>query len=151
MWHPDVSVGSSKTKYSHIPGCFWAWTCHLYLTSAQAFAVYCHRKVSGLFWVAVPSRGANWDPVVRHIGAFSEWLSHEGGMAIMLLVLRPSSDICAALRSVDILFNFPQSVRREVLPKGNAHCLSSCLSQDRLNHPLKDCTSLWVLQDFCKA
>lgn len=108
----------SKTKYSHIPGCFSAWTCHLHLTSAWAFAVYCHRKVSELFWIAVSSRGANWDPVVRHIGAFSEWLSHEGyGMAIMLLVLRPSSDTCAALHNVDILFTFHSQWGERCFPK----------------------------------
>lgn len=108
---------ASKTKYSHIPGCFWACICHLHLTSAWAFAVYCHRKVSRLFWPAMSKRGANWYPVVRHIGAFSEWLSHEGGMAIMLLVLRPSSGTCAALHSVDVLLIFHSHWGERCFPK----------------------------------
>lgn len=63
------------------------------------------------------SRGTNWDPVVGHIGAFSEWPSHEGGMAIMLLVSTPSSDICAALHSVDALFVFHNQWGERCFPK----------------------------------
>lgn len=63
------------------------------------------------------SRGTNWDPVVGHIGAFSEWPSHEGGMAIMLLVSTPSSDTCAALHSVDALFVFHNQWGERCFPK----------------------------------
>lgn len=120
MWHPHVSGGSVKDKIqSH------SWLLlSLALPSAPDTSLsLCSVLPQEVLQAVLNSnvkQGTNWDPGVRHIGEFSEWLSHEGGMnghyaSGFQTKLRY---LCSTAQCR--CFYSPQAVRREVLPNGNA-------------------------------
>lgn len=151
MWHPQVYVGSVKDKIqSH------SWLLlSLDLPSASDILLSLCSVLPQKILRAVPNSDVKQRCKLRSCGQTHwciyrmtvpwGWNGHyaSGFKTKLRYPCSPAQCRCFVY--------FPQSVRREVLSKGNAHYLSSCLSQDGLSHPFKDYASLWVLQNFSKA